>query len=756
MGGYVGITTNTYTPAEYIESSGTQYIDTGIKGSDVGRIQMNFKFTNLGTTSTWRTLIGAEIGGSPYNTIGIRLTSGNVFRMQYGASSDVNFTDITPAADVLYSTDLDGINGAATWNSTTLSISAGTITTNILYIFGINNGAFSNAVSIKLYFCKIYNTSGVLVRDFVPALDSNNVACLYEKVHGKFYYNLGTGTFAYGTVGTPVIEDVARKIIKGYVGVNSTFTPVEYIESSGTQYIDTGLPPNSNTKVEMKFSTSHEFGCLYSGRDLDSSGTITKTYSCHITTYSSMRIDYDTGYGSSINISTIVDTPYIFMQDKEKFYRDNSLIYTASASTFSVIKPMLLLAAYTGANGTSIANQAKGRLYYCKIWDNENLVRDFIPVKDENNVACLYEQVESKFYYNAGSGTFTAGNTTGQPVSIGDKARKIVKGYVGVGGVARRFYSGAFHKLANVTSLSVARGRCCAATIGNYTLVAGGSAKITAGSNKTTVDTYDTSLVRGSATNLSVARYDCSGATVGDYALFCGGQRYTSSTVGNADAYSSSLVKSSPTSLYASTAHGGTSVGNYAIYVGNTSKATAYDTSLVRNTSTSVTAQAMKTRLATTLGNYGIFPGGYASSGTAKVDAISSSLVKTSLSDLSSNCSDGAGASTDNHTLVYSNYANVIDIYDKNFVRTSMHGAAKSGRAGISASKFVLFGGASGGSGKMVEKYDDNLIKTTLEELDADRGFVASARNKDYFIFAGGTKANDTDAVATVDVYEFI
>ena len=48
----------------------------------------------------------------------------------------------------------------------------------------------------------------------------------------------------------------------GYIGVFPDFTPVqlpsgytqvEYIESTGTQYIDTGIIPTNNTKFEMDF-----------------------------------------------------------------------------------------------------------------------------------------------------------------------------------------------------------------------------------------------------------------------------------------------------------------------------------------------------------------------------------------------------------------------------------------------------------------------------------------------------------------------
>ena len=48
----------------------------------------------------------------------------------------------------------------------------------------------------KLYGMKI-TINNVLTKDFLPALDSNNVPCLYDKVSKQYFYNAGTGTFAY-------------------------------------------------------------------------------------------------------------------------------------------------------------------------------------------------------------------------------------------------------------------------------------------------------------------------------------------------------------------------------------------------------------------------------------------------------------------------------------------------------------------------------------------------------------------------------
>ena len=49
------------------------------------------------------------------------------------------------------------------------------------------------------------------------------------------------------------------------------------------------------------------------------------------------------------------------------------------------------------------------RMYNFKIYDNDTLVRDFIPVLDDNGIPCMYDKVEDKFYYNMGTGQFIAG-----------------------------------------------------------------------------------------------------------------------------------------------------------------------------------------------------------------------------------------------------------------------------------------------------------------------------------------------------------
>lgn len=46
--------------------------------------------------------------------------------------------------------------------------------------------------------------------------------------------------------------------------------------------------------------------------------------------------------------------------------------------------------------------------YYLRIYDkNNNLVRYFVPAKDNQNTICLFDMVSGTYYYNQGTGAFT-------------------------------------------------------------------------------------------------------------------------------------------------------------------------------------------------------------------------------------------------------------------------------------------------------------------------------------------------------------
>ena len=54
-------------------------------------------------------------------------------------------------------------------------------------------------------------------------------------------------------------------------------------------------------------------------------------------------------------------------------------------------------------------NMGNIRLYYFQIFDNNALVRDYIPVIDSSERPCLFDKVSRECYYNQGTGEFLWG-----------------------------------------------------------------------------------------------------------------------------------------------------------------------------------------------------------------------------------------------------------------------------------------------------------------------------------------------------------
>ena len=259
---------------------------------------------------------------------------------------------------------------------------------------------------------------------------------MYDLVEGKLYYNQGTGTFAAGSAtGDPVyIGDFARKIKKGYVGVPGYCTPVEYIQSTGTQYIDTGFKTTANTRVLIDFkmdtyitqdrffgsySTNGIFYCFYINGNQqygyayqDDSGNWVNTGKA--VTNNRIQVDFN-GYAKTLSISGGVSYSSSLSGGATKGSDTNLFLFTNSE-----------------ANGTA-SQKSKIRLYSCKIYDGETLVRDYIPVLTNTNIACLYDNVTQELYLNKGTGSFGYGSATGDdPIDLGMTARRIIRGYVGV------------------------------------------------------------------------------------------------------------------------------------------------------------------------------------------------------------------------------------------------------------------------------------------------------------------------------------
>ena len=177
------------------------------------------------------------------------------------------------------------------------------------------------------------------------------------------------------------------------------YTNLDYIESTGTQYIDTNYYPKQDTSIEFIAEaidiTSYQawFGARSSADSLSYSFWQLQ---------SEFRFDYNSIKFSRKN--TTSGNKYKIYQNKNLFYIDSKLINEFNYSEFEI--PVTLFLFTINTSGGPDGRNAKIKLYSCKIWDNEVLVRYYIPVLDKDGIPCLYDKVEDKYYYNQGKGEF--------------------------------------------------------------------------------------------------------------------------------------------------------------------------------------------------------------------------------------------------------------------------------------------------------------------------------------------------------------
>lgn len=184
------------------------------------------------------------------------------------------------------------------------------------------------------------------------------------------------------------------------------YTELLYIESSGTQYIDTGYKPNNNTKVVLKasiISPNPDYTAVFGARTGE-----TNQFWVY---YSTRDAKWGVRYGSQM---AYIDGTYTGDKNincNRNIFSVDSASHTFSAQTYQTPYTMYLFAA--NDNGRLHLPGAI-RYYWCEIYDNDVLVRNYIPAI-HNSKAGLYDRVENKMYLNAGTGEFIAGKVVPQP-----------------------------------------------------------------------------------------------------------------------------------------------------------------------------------------------------------------------------------------------------------------------------------------------------------------------------------------------------
>lgn len=175
-----------YTRLDYIESTGTQYIDTEVLYSnDLIEVEVGLSSTDT-PSSTYKTLLGMYTASS----------NGTPFSIWTNSGFGQNFRDYV--AGVNYPYAFDGTSQVFTFTNNSRTGSAYNI-----YLFKANakgGNTYNGLSELKIEYAKI-KVNNTLVRDYIPVIRHYDGAIgLLDLVHMCFYENKGTGSFIGGDV----------------------------------------------------------------------------------------------------------------------------------------------------------------------------------------------------------------------------------------------------------------------------------------------------------------------------------------------------------------------------------------------------------------------------------------------------------------------------------------------------------------------------------------------------------------------------
>lgn len=164
---------------------------------------------------------------------------------------------------------------------------------------------------------------------------------------------------------------------------------IEYLESNGTQYIDTLLYGNENTEVQIDFIATSINAPVGFSRG-DNTNGINIYVAVGSSRFGNRTVDYS--FASNTRYNVIFKDGHFIVNDVDKIFTASSPFTTPT--TLTIFKTN---------------NYFSGKVYSAKIIQNGSVVMDLIPVRI-GQVGYMYDKINNKFLGNEGTGDFVLGN----------------------------------------------------------------------------------------------------------------------------------------------------------------------------------------------------------------------------------------------------------------------------------------------------------------------------------------------------------
>ena len=381
---------------------------------------------------------------------GTAVTPGyNVFRAEYDKGTARflrnNFLEAQIQKDIPQSNLIFRLLGV--FGTTGLPITEETLTGNA-YPF---NGR-------KKYF-KVW-VNDELKRHLIPSLSPAGIPCMFDLVSKTPFYNQGTGAFIVGltiaqalslanlpttadgtlTVSLPweaewdarVQNALDRAAAKGWIitvqyrdpEVATTNIPIGFLESTGTQCIETRISVDSTYGASVKWEAIQRlsYSNVLSTRNTKMDGNTIINRGAFVVPYWNINGFLASFMDNGQNLyrlqtSLMLNLRYIstlnFLNDRQiKLNNDIIGVIPEDIESYTCANPVLFGSSRDGIlfEGARLI----GRIYSAKISQGTAVKMDFAPSIDPSGTPCMRDSVSRQNFYNSGTGAFIAGFDTAE------------------------------------------------------------------------------------------------------------------------------------------------------------------------------------------------------------------------------------------------------------------------------------------------------------------------------------------------------
>ena len=448
-----------YQEVEYIESDGSQYINTNIAPSDSTGIYAILSSNDVSTDSVY---FGSRKGSGD-----TRFWIANKDRQVYYGWNSNTFRQETIYTDSINRISLNYLNDRKMiFNDEIVKKIDNTLSSSNnlpIYLFATNiDNDASYKSKLRLYELKISANSNI-IHDYIPCYkkDDGEIG-LYDTIDNTFYENQGTGAFnkgsdvSYVTSQTLVSTDEIHTLYAiwghnptvtfnatggsvnpsskeltynsdygelptptkpgynfvGWKTKNTDYTlpneyqDVSYIESDGNQYINTGFITSDEAGVYAKLSSNNvSSDAVYFGSR--KGGGATRFWIANKDRQVYYGWNSNTFRQETIYTTDINEVSINYLGDRKMLFNNNLVENINSTLNASNNLPIYIFAAN---NDNNASYKSSIKLYELRISANSDIKHDYIPCYRKNDgVIGLYDIVDGVFHANQGSRLFKKG-----------------------------------------------------------------------------------------------------------------------------------------------------------------------------------------------------------------------------------------------------------------------------------------------------------------------------------------------------------